>query len=635
MLEPGRRIGDWIVEERIGAGAMGSVYRCHSVLSEHLRAAIKVLRRDAMDDTRARFLREVETLARLDHRAIVRILGSGEDPHEGVLYLVMELLEGESLASRLQSGPVDVRTAVRWFHRLALALSHAHEQGVAHRDVKPSNIMLLHNGEVRLVDFGIAVTEDGPPITQTGIVVGTFSYLAPEAFLESNPDLALCDQYSLAQVMCEVLGGAPAFPRPGGVEEGRWMALLARQKSDSEALDPGERTPSGLRAIIRRGTQREPGKRFPSMAHLAEALAEVSLIAPAARRSGSNTSSGPVTSAMRRGAVPTGPSARAVALGAGTVGFALAIGVAAVAWTLQPKPAPRIIAAAPAPKKVEEPRSGASPAATPEPEAPEVPPAPEEAGPAYALVSLKAGTFEMGCTPAQMGCGDDEQPITRVRVSRGFSIGRTEVTQDLWTRIMGDNPAVGAACGGDCPVENVSWCDAVLFANALSASEGLDPAYQLPERMKPGLQVDACNALAPAVRVQRTASGYRLPTEAEWEYAARAGKDTRYPGGDDADDLAWHAGNAAAALHPVGQKRPNRWGVHDMAGNVWEWVEDGYGAYPGGATTDRLGDAGAPYKVLRGGGWRSLGRDVRLAERDRAYPGARDDGTGFRLVRSR
>ena len=182
---------------------------------------------------------------------------------------------------------------------------------------------------------------------------------------------------------------------------------------------------------------------------------------------------------------------------------------------------------------------------------------------------IPAGEFRMGSTSSR--ADDDERPRTRVRISRGFYLGKYEVTQELWHAVMGTNPSHFSGCAR-CPVEEVSWDDAQAFVERLNG--------------------------------RSAGTSYRLPTEAEWEYAARAG--TR--GDDYAEDLdaiAWHEGNSGERTHPVGQKTPNAWGLHDMLGNVNEWVQDWYGIYPGGRVADPRGPSAGKHdlRVYRGCSW--------------------------------
>ena len=214
------------------------------------------------------------------------------------------------------------------------------------------------------------------------------------------------------------------------------------------------------------------------------------------------------------------------------------------------------------------------------------------------FVRVPAGEFLMGSTNEEASFR--EQPVTRVRISRAFELGKHEVTQAEWEAVMGSNPSRFDECGGDCPVERVSWDEVQEFIGRL-------------------------NALAGEAR-------YRLPTEAEWEYAARAGTvGDRYAGNLDA--IAWYKDNSANRTHPVGQKAPNAWGLHDMLGNVWEWVQDWYGGYPGGSVTDPQGPASGSFRVDRGGGWIADAGYCRASIRHYHSPGFRNLNLGFRLLR--
>ena len=212
------------------------------------------------------------------------------------------------------------------------------------------------------------------------------------------------------------------------------------------------------------------------------------------------------------------------------------------------------------------------------------------------FVWIPPGEFRMGSTSTEALF--DEKPVTQVRISQGFWLGKYEVTQEEWEAVMGSNPSNSSGCAR-CPVEGVAWEDVQEFLRRLNGGGG---------------------------------NRYRLPTEAEWEYAARGGTTgDRY---GDLDEVAWFGDNSGDRTHPVGQKLPNRFGLHDMLGNVWEWVQDWYGDYAGGWVTDPQGAGSGSGRVVRGGSWRWDARVVRAPFRFSNDPGNRHYALGFRLLKT-
>ncbi|GGW07270.1 hypothetical protein GCM10010230_51350 [Streptomyces narbonensis] len=196
-----------------------------------------------------------------------------------------------------------------------------------------------------------------------------------------------------------------------------------------------------------------------------------------------------------------------------------------------------------------------------------------------------------------------------------YGLAAAPVTQELYEHVTGERPS--SAHGARLPVEGVSWGDAVRFCNALSGQEGLTPAYRITDGGPEGAE----DGDPGGVEWDRGADGYRLPTEAEWEHACRAGTtEARY---GPLDEIAWHRGNSGERLHETGGRRPNGWGLHDMLGNVWEWCWDVYDAEVYGS-----------YRVLRGGGWFDERWSCRASVRRRSHPTLRIDDVGFRIART-
>jgi sulfatase modifying factor 1 len=230
-------------------------------------------------------------------------------------------------------------------------------------------------------------------------------------------------------------------------------------------------------------------------------------------------------------------------------------------------------------------------------------------------VEIEAGSFMMGSPITEADHQQDETQHT-VTLSQGFQISTTEITQAKYEAVMGNNPGQHTDCPS-CPVENVSWFDALEFCNALSKIEGRVPVYGIAR---------------PSVSWNKTLNGYRLPTEAEWEYAARAGQSQVYSGSDSVDEVAWHAQNSSVETHPVGTKKANAWGLYDMSGNVYEWTWDPVDDYPSEGVTDPQGPETGLFRVYRGGSFNFAAPASRVADRSSEMPTVAGNNLGFRVV---
>jgi formylglycine-generating enzyme required for sulfatase activity/tRNA A-37 threonylcarbamoyl transferase component Bud32 len=602
VLSPGDRVGDWVLEDRLGEGGMGAVYRVHSVMSDRVLAALKILKPSADAEARTRFVREAEALSTLSHPAIVRVMAVGEDPARDLPYMAMELAHGDTLKARLQRGPLSLAEALSAFAPLASALEHAHAAGIFHRDVKPANIILVPGGGVKLVDFGIAIGQAWGALTASGHV-GTFSYLPPEIFRGEKADPAAIDVYAFGQCLHEALTGQRPFAVASGLTPAAVAAAVGARKVQHPRLDIGEGFPQALREEIWRATDPNPAMRTTtrSLREVLEPLRDL-VAGPPAEAMPAPPSDETPNERTTRVPDPPGPAysdrtrqqwvqrqpfrgrrrgERIVLAAAGAV-------LLIAAFTLLP----RSRGSAPGMALPDQGRRGQTWMNAID-------------GLEYAWVP--PGRYRMGCTPGDANCNPAELPYQEVDLRQGFWIGRTEVTVAAYKR----------------------------FANATGREMPAAP------RFNDDWQHDD----HPVVNVPwETAGAYcawaggRLPNEAEWEWAFRGGHpDWYYPWGTEEPVCQPGARNGArfddgAACDEAGTERAgaysqNPYGLFDVAGNAWEWCQDVW------RDREPAGDA-RQRRVLRGGSWVNEAAYLRASIRSRWFEGPESrDFIGLRCLR--
>ena len=641
-------IGNFRLIEEIGHGGMGIVLKAHDKKLKR-DVAIKVLAPYLAADAEAvqRFVREAQSAAAVRHDNVVTIHAVEEA--NGSPFLVMELINGESLQDRIKRGPLPADEIVQFGIQIALGLDAAHRRGLIHRDVKPANILLESQSEpgapnvvrVKITDFGLARVTSESAITRPGFIAGTPPYMSPEQ-ANGKPLDHRSDLFSLGSVLYSLCTGQVAFHAESAI------AVLRRVTDhEPEPIRPvNPAIPDWLCEVIAKLMAKRPEDRIQSAKEVADLLTQ--------RQAPSRERYWPTTATLNRTLI-------AVALLAGVV--------LAVVFSRDRDPRP-----------TEPDLTATNPSARPHPEgvsydATKAPPraiAPfndkqarqhQEAWAAHFKLPVEftntigmrfrlipPGEFLMGSTPAEIEAElkrpglilhlhfwrtpiESEGPQHEVVLTKPIYVGVTEVTQTQYELVMGTNPSHFSATGkgkkavanletGNYPVETVSWYEAAEFCNKLSQHEKLKPFD-----FRSGETVTSLKG-----------TGYRLPSEAEWEFACRAGTTTRFWSGDENEDLiqaGWCSNNAGDRTHVASGLKANPFGLSDMHGNVWEWVHDGwdpkfYGQFQENVATDPFSPLSAgTMPMRRGGSFMQVPELVRSSSRLLYHT---DNEMGFRVV---
>ncbi|MDG1479583.1 MAG: bifunctional serine/threonine-protein kinase/formylglycine-generating enzyme family protein [Myxococcota bacterium] len=576
-FEPGTILGNYQVETTLGEGGMASVYRVRHQILGSLHA-VKVLHPHlaSREDVRLRFLEEGKIQAQYRHPNILQV--SDLINEQGCAGLVMELLEGEDLSDYLtREGVVPVTAAIDWCLQALDALALVHADAVVHRDLKPSNLYLVRDVrgriQIKLMDFGIAKVRDRQLTNHDGGMMGTLCYMSPEQLEQPAAVDQQTDVFAMGAILYEMVCGRSPF-------DGESDFQIMRRISEGQYTAPGSDIPPTVAAAVVTALKVNPSERFASATDFADALHEASRT-ERYRRALRLLAAVESAGLPHRWWIPDSPDD----------GWLRGMEGRLQDWLQKHAPPP--------PSRPEGGQRIALPGGVP-----------------LELISLPAGSFVRGSAPGEPDRHADEGPPHTVHLS-AFRMMSTPVTQGQWLALSDTNPS-GFTDDTSRPVEQVSWMTAIRFCNRLSAAFELEAAYQIDGE---------------DVRWDRTKHGFRLPTEAEWEYAARAGQTTPYGCAEEALlRSCWFADNAEEKTSPVAQKAANPWGLYDLTGNVYEWCWDRLGPYPDGEITAPTGPELGEYRVLRGGSFRSTASDLRVAFRNGRQPAFSHCSVGFRCV---
>ena len=584
------------IKRRLGSGGMGSVWLARDQEFDR-EVAVKVLPPMLSGDPQAAKALKNEASLSIDllHKNICRVFHF--DQVDQTPYLVLEYIDGESLAEVLaRRGKLHESEAIIWLEGICKALDIAHKNRVIHRDLKPANVMITKDDVVKVCDFGIASIARNTMSRLSGDIArsGTLVYMSPEQ-VQGSEIKAPSDIYSLGCLMHEVLSGNPPFSS-GDIS-------YQHVNKESELLETV--SPVLAKAILK-SLNKSPGDRFASAMEFYEAasakpkprLVPEPKPEPAPEKRSSTT--------VREKENLVGKNKSLIYK---TFWGVLAIGIIAVLAMEGVFPFGNEHNKEPEQKVVIQ----------KEPEQKVV--IYKEHSRLVKMVEIPAGSFQMG-SPSSESSRNGNETQHKVTISKPFLMSETVVTQKQWQAVMGNNPS--EFDGNDNPVEQVNWYDCVKFCNKLSEKYGLAPVYKISDGN---------------VTWDKNKKGYRLPTEAEWEYACRAGTTTRFNTGDSDSDLekaAWIGDISDDETNPVAQKTPNNWGLYDMHGNVMEWCWDWQADYSMGSVTDPRGSSSGIVRILRGGSWGNKSMAGRSANRFWGYPESPVDdwggSLGFRLA---
>ena len=536
--------------------------------------------REIVERFKQKFIKEARTIFSLNHPNIVRILDVFEE--NGTAYYVMDYIEGESLGDMVKRrGAIPEAEALGYVKDAASALEYIHSKNINHLDIKPGNLVLRHDdGKVLVIDFGVAkqydlATSQGTTTTPVCISPG---YSPMEQYSKNGVQTfsPQSDVYALAATLFKLLTGntppeAIKIPEYGLPVAGLQEKHVSRSVIFAIAM-----------AMKGRHERTQSVELF--IRHLSESSNEETVNLhdqepkPKPEPKPKKPNPAPKINQSDEEKIR-----KSLYILGGAVAIALLIGIIKFCA-----------------------RNSGGDASAETSDTTEIKYTPEERtyyanGVSFEMIAVEGGTFTMGATEEQgSDAYDDESPTHQVTLS-SYMIGKTEVTQELWEAVMGSNPSHFKR-GSTLPVEDVSWEDCQAFITKLNALTG---------------------------------KTFRLPTEAEWEFAARGGNKSRgykYSGSNTLNNVAWYDDNSSNHTHTVATKAPNELGIYDMSGNVLEWCSDWDSSYTSASQTNPTGPDSGSWRMDRGGSWGDYARCCRVSCRGGSTPTNRYNNLGLRLA---
>ena len=609
MLRKGTVLhGNYRIEDHLASGGFGNTYLAtHTELGETFAikefymkgvsergedsTTVKVsntLNRNQFESQRSKFKKEALRLRKLHDKHIVSVYDLFDE--NGTSYYVMDFIDGMSLSSHLKQTGKPMQEEQVWeiLPQILQALETVHTNGFQHLDLKPANIMMDGKGNITLIDFGASKQLDRADGNSTSSALAYTPGYAPREQMEQNLsklgpwtdlyalgatlyNLVTCEESPLPSDIDDEHEQAFSFPEHISEKMKRLILWMMTPKRDKRPQSVQQ-----LRERLEKGLPEETAAK-------ADIISEETIVNPPTPSPAPDPKPTPTPSPKletnKKGLLSRLKYAMLALVAVGCIVASLYV------WRSCESDTDNF--------------PGMESTVPQQPSEPEYEVITAN-GVSFKMIRVEGGTFQMGATSEQgSDAYDDEKPAHSVTLS-SYYIGETEVTQELWQAVMGSNPS--SFKGTNRPVEQVSWDDCQTFISKLDSITG---------------------------------KNFRLPTEAEWEYAARGGNKSRgykYSGSNSVGDVAWYTDNSGSETHPVKSKSPNELGIYDMSGNVWEWCQDWYGSYESSSQTNPTGPSSGSSRVIRGGGWSNHARGCRVSFRSYSTPDFRSSYLGLRLV---